>query len=140
MVVANEEKPMRFVLTALAMIGGIVFTLIGLGFFFQPETTGANFALLPNGIPGLAVMRADMSAFFVVGGGCMIWGAWKRNGELLLVPAALFGIAFTGRLVTAVVDGTTPQFWLPMLVEAATVAVTLLASRHLPHEAVGEGR
>ena len=130
---------MRFVLTALAMIGGIVFTLIGLGFFFVPDTAGASFSLLPDGVPGLAVMRADMTAFFVVGGVCMIWGAWKRNGELLLVPAALFGIAFTGRLVTAVIDGATPQFWLPMLVEAATVIVTVLASRHLPHEAVGEG-
>jgi hypothetical protein len=130
---------MRFVLTALAMIGGIVFVLIGLGFFFQPQSTGASFALLPNGIPGVAVMRADMTAFFLIGGGCMIWGAWKRNGELLLVPAALFAIAITGRLVTAVVDGATPQFWLPMLVEGATVIVTGLASRHLPHQAVGEG-
>jgi hypothetical protein len=130
---------MRFVLTALAMIGGIVFVMIGLGVFFQPESTGAGFALLPDGVPGLAVIRGDMTAFFVVGGGCMIWGAWKRNGELLLVPAALFGIAFAGRLLTVAVDGATPQFWLPMLVEAATVAITLLASRHLPHRAVGEG-
>jgi hypothetical protein len=131
---------MRFALTALAMLGGILFTAVGLGFFFQPQTTGASFALLPDGIPGLAVMRADMTAFFVVGGCCMIWGAWKRNGELLLVPAALFGIAFVGRLVTALVDGTTPEFWLPMLVEGATVVVTWLASRHLPHQAVGEGQ
>ena len=121
------------------MIGGIVFTMIGLGFFFQPQSTGASFALLPDGIPGLAVLRADLTAFFVVGGVCMIWGAWKRNGELLLVPAALFGIAFAGRLVTALVDGATPQFWLPMLAEGATVVVTVLASRHLPHRAVGEG-
>jgi hypothetical protein len=120
------------------MIGGIAFTLIGLGFFFVPDTAGASFSLLPDGVPGLAVMRADMTAFFVVGGVCMIWGAWKRNGELLLVPAALFAIAFTGRLLTVIVDGPSPQFWLPMLVEAATVAVTLLASRHLPHDAVGE--
>jgi hypothetical protein len=130
---------MRFVLTALAMIGGIVFVLIGLGFFVMPQSTGASFALLPDGVPGLAVMRADMTAFFVVGGGCMVWGAWKRNGELLLVPAALFAIAFTGRLVTAIVDGATPQFWLPMIVEGATVIVTGLASRHLPHRAVGDG-
>ena len=129
---------MRFVLTALAMIGGIVFTLIGLGFFFVPDTAGASFSLLPDGVPGLAVMRADMTAFFVVGGVCMIWGAWKRNGELLLVPAALFGIAFCGRLLTVIIDGPSRQFWLPMLVEAATVIVTLLGSRHLPHDAVGE--
>jgi hypothetical protein len=131
---------MRFVLTALAMAGGIVFVLIGLGFFFQPQSTGASFALLPDGIAGLAVIRADMTAFFVVGGGCMIWGAWKRNGELLLVPAALFAIAFLGRLVTAAVDGATPQFWLPMLGEGAAAIVSWLASRHLPHQAVGEGR
>jgi len=130
---------MRFVLTALAMIGGIVFVLIGLGFFFMPDSTASGFALRPSGVPGLAVIRADMTAFFLVGGGCMIWGAWKRNGELLMVPAALFGIAFTGRLVTALVDGTTPQFWLPMLAEGATVVVTWLASRYLPHRAVGEG-
>lgn len=131
---------MRFVLTALAMIGGIFFTLVGIGFFVFPDSTAASFALLPDGVPGLAVLRADMTAFFVVGGVCLIWGAWQRNGELLLVPAALFGIAFTGRLVSAVADGTTPQFWLPMLVEAATVTVSLLASRHLPHRAVGEGQ
>jgi hypothetical protein len=130
---------MRFVLTALAVIGGIVFVLIGVGFFLMPESTGASFALLPDGVAGLAAMRADMTAFFVVGGGCMIWGAWRRNGELLLVPTALFGIAFAGRLVTAAVDGVTPEFWLPMLMEGATVIVTGLASRHLPHRAVGEG-
>ena len=129
---------MRFVLTALAMIGGIAFTLIGLGFFFAPESTGPSFGLVPAGVASLAVMRADMTAFFVVGGVCMIWGAWKRNGELLLVPAALFAIAFCGRLLTVIVDGPSPDFWLPMLVEAATVAVTLLGSRHLPHDAVGE--
>jgi hypothetical protein len=81
-----------------------------------------------------------MTAFFVVGGVCMIWGAWKRNGELLLVPAALFAIAFCGRLLTLIVDGLSPEFWLPMLAEAATVLVTLLGSRHLPHDAVGEGQ
>ena len=131
---------MRFVLTALAMIGGIVSVLAGFGFFLMPDSTAAGFALLPNGNPGLAVLRADMTAFFLVAGGCMIWGAWKRNGELLMVPAALFGIAFAGRVLSLVVDGATPEFWLPMLVEAAAVVVTGLASRHLPHRAVGEGQ
>jgi hypothetical protein len=131
---------MRFVLTALAMIGGIVYTLIGLGFFFVPDTAGPSFSLLADGVPGLAALRGDMTAFFVVGGVCMIWGAWKRNGELLLVPTVLFGIAFCGRLLTLIVDGPSPQFWLPMLAEAVTVAITLLGSRHLPHDAVGEGQ
>jgi hypothetical protein len=130
---------MRFVLTALAMIGGIVFTLFGLGFLIDPQGSAPGFGLIADGAPGLSTLRADMTAFFVVSGVCLIWGAWKRNGELLLVPAALFGIAFTGRLVSAIVDGATPGFWLPMLIEAAVVAITLLGSRYLPHEAVGEG-
>jgi hypothetical protein len=128
---------MRFILTALAMVGGIVFAFIGLGFFFTPVPSGADFGLAPTGTMGHAVLRADMTAFFVVGAVCLIWGAWKRNGELLLVPAGLFGIAFTGRLVSAVVDGTYPQFWLPMLVEASVVVISVLGSRLLPHEAVG---
>ena len=130
---------MRLILTAILLLGGIAFVLIGCGFLIQPESSAGGFGLAARGAQGLSTLRADMTAFFVVGGGAMIWGAWQRNGELLLVPAALFGIAFTGRLVSAVADGATPQFWLPMLVEAATVVVTLLASRHLPHEAVGEG-
>ena len=130
---------MRFILTAVLMLGGIAFVLIGLGFLIQPDNSATGFGLAARGAQGLSTLRADMTAFFLVAAVCLIWGAWKRNGELLLVPAALFGIAFTGRLVSAVADGATPQFWLPMLVEAATVVVTLLASRHLPHEAVGEG-
>ena len=130
---------MRLILTAILLLGGIAFVLIGCGFLIQPESSAGGFGLVGSGAQGLSTLRADMTAFFVVGGVCMIWGAWKRNGELLLVPAALFGIAFAGRLVSAIVDGATPGFWLPMLIEAATVAVNLLGSRYLPHEAVGEG-
>ncbi|MGX7894341.1 hypothetical protein [Tsuneonella sp. HG222] len=128
---------MRFILTALAMIGGIVFAFIGLGFFFTPETSGMDFGLAPTGTMGLAVLRADMTAFFLVSAVCLIWGAWKRNGELLLVPAGLFGIAFCGRLLSAVVDGIYDQFWLPMTVELAVTIVSVMASRVLPHRAVG---
>ena len=122
---------MRFALTALAMLGGILFTAVGLGFFFQPQSTGASFALLPDGIPGLAVMRADMTAFFVVGGCCMIWGAWKRNGELLLVPAALFGIAFVGRLVTALDTGR-PSVLSPQAA-SSTSGASIIRIRNAHH-------
>jgi hypothetical protein len=63
----------------------------------------------------------------------MIWGAWKRNGDLLLAPAAIFGIALLGRFVSLIVDGAYPQFWSPMLVEAAAVLLSLVGSRVLPH-------
>lgn len=128
---------MRFVLTAILMLGGIVFVLIGLGFLIQPEDSAAGFGLAGRGAQGLSTLRADMTAFFVVGGVAMIWGAWKRNGELLLVPAALFGIAFAGRAVSLVVDGFYEGWWTGMTVEALVVALSVAASRVLPHEAVG---
>jgi hypothetical protein len=124
---------MRLILTALIFVEGLFFLVMGLGFLFMPASTVTSFHLSPDGAGGLAVLRADFPALFFVGGGAMIWGAWKRNGDLLLVPAAIFGVALFGRFVSAAVDGTYPQFWSPMLVEAAAVLLALVGSRVLPH-------
>ncbi|WP_120717314.1 DUF4345 family protein [Tsuneonella amylolytica] len=128
---------MRLILTALIFVEGLFFLLMGANFLVMPLSAGASFALSPDGPAGLAVLRADFPALFFVGGAAMIWGAWRRNGELLLVPAALFGIAFLGRLISAVADGAEPGFWLPMLVEAAAVVLSVTGSRVLPHRGVG---
>ena len=128
---------MRFILTAILMLGGIAFVLIGCGFLLQPESSAASFGMAANGAQGLSTLRADMTAFFLVGGAAMIWGAWQRNGELLLVPAALFGIAFTGRTVSLFADGLYEGWWTGMTVEALVVILSLWASRMLPHEAIG---
>lgn len=124
---------MRLILTALIFVQGLFFLIMGANFLFMPLAAGASFALSPEGPAGLAVLRADFPALFFVGGGAMIWGAWKRNGDLLLVPAAIFGIALFGRTVSIFADGTAPGFWFPMLVEAAAVILSLIASRVLPH-------
>ena len=128
---------MRLILTAILLLGGIAFVLIGCGFLIQPESSAGGFGLVGSGAQGLSTLRADMTAFFVVGGGAMIWGAWQRNGELLLVPAALFAIAFTGRAVSLFADGFYEGWWTGMTVEALVVILSLWASRALPHEAVG---
>lgn len=128
---------MRFMLTAILMLGGIAFVLIGCGFLLQPEGSAGGFGLAASGAQGLSTLRADMTAFFVVGGAAMIWGAWQRNGELLLVPAALFGIAFTGRAVSLFADGFYEGWWTGMTVEALVVVLSLSVSRVLPHAAVG---
>jgi hypothetical protein len=124
---------MRLILTALIFAQGLLFLVLGLQFLIMPTDIAPDFGLAADGAPGLAVLRADFPAFFFVGGGAMIWGAWRRNGDLLLIPALLFGIALFGRCVSLVADGAYPQFWLPMLVEAVAVLLTLTASRVLPH-------
>jgi hypothetical protein len=124
---------MRLVLTALIFVEGLLFLVLGLEFLLTPASAAGGFGLSANGPMGLAVLRADFPALFFVGGGAMIWGAWKRNGDLLLIPALLFGIALLGRCVSLAVDGAADAFWFPMLVEATAVLLTLVGSRVLPH-------
>lgn len=124
---------MRIVLTALIFVGGLFFFATGVGFLIDPVNSGVTFGLGASGPDGLATMRADMTAFFVVAAVCMLIGAWRRNGDLLLVPAGLFGVALLGRFVSIAADGTEPGFWMPMAIEALCVIVLLVASRVLPH-------
>jgi len=124
---------MRLILTALIFVQGLFFLLMGANFLLMPLSAGASFALTPEVPAGLAALRAGFPALFFVGGTTMIWGAWRRNGDLLVIPAALFGIGLFGRLVSVVADGTAPGFWLPMVVEAAAVISALIGSRVLPH-------
>ncbi len=127
---------MRLILTALIFVEGLFFLLMGLNFLVLPTSAALSFGLSPDGPAGLAVLRADFPALFFVGGAGMIWGAWRRNGELLLVPAAIFGIALFGRFVSVFADGAYPGFWFPMLVEAFAVLLTVAGSRVLPHQVV----
>ena len=84
---------MRLILTALIFAQGLLFLVLGLQFLVMPLGAAPGFGLAPDGEQGLAVLRADFPAFFFVGGGAMIWGAWKRNGDLLLIPS---GYAYWG--------------------------------------------
>lgn len=126
---------MIVMLRALLFVGGLFYVLMGVGFLLDPAGSGADFGIAPQGTMGLASIRADMTAFFLVAGGCLIWGAWARKGDPLLVSAALMGIALLGRIVTLVIDGPHDGFILPMIVEGVTVIVALFCSRVLPHHA-----
>lgn len=129
---------MRLVLTALIFLAGLLDLFLAIGFLMDPATNGAQLGVLANGTAGLSTIRADFTAFFLVAAGCMMWGAWRRNGDLLLVPAALFGIALTGRAINLAIHGGYPGFALPMSVEAFHVVLLVIAWRVLPHHRIKE--
>ena len=129
---------MSLILRALLFVGGLFFILMGVGFLIDPAGSGADFGIAPQGTMGLASIRADMTAFFLVAGGCLVWGAWARKGDPLLVSAALMGIAIVGRLYTLAVNGPHDGWFVPIIVEAVTVILALAASRMLPHTALTE--
>ena len=123
---------MRLFLSAVLFVMGLFYLFVGAGFLVNPIAAGADLGLRADGNAGLSTMRADMTAFFYVGGGAMIWGAWKRRSDPLLVAVALFGIAFIGRLVSVSADGTYRYWTGPMIIELVTVLVCLFAWWILP--------
>ena len=100
------------------------FTILGVQGVLDPATFTETFGI---GVDGAAAntVRADLSAFFLVAAGGAAIGAlvpgWTRA---LLVPAALYGTALTGRLIGAamgdLVNGAIVQ---AMIIEALTVAL-----------------
>jgi hypothetical protein len=129
---------MRFVLTALLFVGGLIFVVYGAVFLVEPASIAPGFGLEPDNPHGWSTLRADMTAFFLLGGGCMMIGAWRRAGDVLLVPALLFGVAFIGRLVSLGIDGSYEDYWFSMAVELAVVVVSIAGHQLLPHHKVGE--
>lgn len=125
---------MRLIITALIFAGGLAYLVVGIGFLAMPHSLVGGFGLDPKGAAGLSTTRADFTAFFAMSGLAMLYGAWKRSGEVLIIPAGLFGIAFFGRAVSLIGDGAYGGFAMPMMIEAATTIVCLTGWRLLPHE------
>jgi hypothetical protein len=128
----------RVVLTGLIFLLGLFDLFIGLGFLLDPVQSGASFGLSATGTQGMSSLRADFTSFFCVIALSMMWGAWRRNGDLLLVPAALMGTVLVVRAFSLAVDGTYPGFALPMTIEALHVVLLIAAWRMLPHHRIDE--
>lgn len=130
--------PIRFALTALVFLLGLFDVFMAASFLFTPHA-GASILGVSAAVPaGWATIRADFTAFFGVAALCMMVGAWRRNGDLLLVPGLLFGVALIGRALDLALVGAYPGWAQPMAVEALHVIVLGAAWRILPHHRVGE--
>lgn len=129
---------MRVILTALIFLLGLFDLFMGLNFLMNPQATALGFGIQPTGVQGLSTLRADFTAFFGVVAVCMMIGAWRRNADLLLVPAALMGTAVVVRAISLGVDGGYPGYLVPMIVEAVHVALLVAAWRVLPHHRIEE--
>ncbi len=129
---------MRFFLTALIFLLGLFDIYLALSFLLTPDTAAAGLGMAPLGLQGLSTLRADFTAFFGVIAVCMMLGAWRRNGDLLLIPAALMATAVTVRAISLTLDGTYPGWPVPMVVEFLHVALLVAAWRVLPHHPINE--
>ncbi len=124
---------MRLVLTALIFLGGLLMVVTGADFLVRPEDAASGFGITAKSTIGVAAIRGDMTAFFAITGLSMLYGAWKRNGDILLIPAFMLGMALLGRSITFLTHGGTDGFFVPMIVEAVFAVLCLVGSRVLPH-------
>ena len=108
---------------------GLLFVGIGAQFLLTPVQMGADFGLQPIGNAGLSTIRADMTAFFWVSGGALLYGVWKQRSDAFHVTAALMGVVFCARCLSLALDGTYEGWAPPMAVEAVTVILCLFTAR-----------
>ena len=108
---------------------GLLFIVIGIGFFTRPAPAAANFSLAAVGIQGLATLRADFPAFFIGTGGFALYGAWQQCARVLVFPLVGLTIALSGRVVSLAIDGYVPTAFTPMIVEAIGIIVLAASYR-----------
>jgi len=129
---------MRLVLTALIFLIGLFDLLMAASFLFTPLEVAQGLGVVPVASAGISTIRADFTAFFGVAGFAMLWGAWRRNADLLLVPMLLFAVSFLGRALDLVLTGPYPGWPVPMAVEAIEVLLLLAGWRFLPHHRIAD--
>ena len=120
---------MTFVMRLIVGLLGLFLAGMGLMFLINPAEMAADFALTPVGSQGLATVRADFTAFFLVGGLFALLGAWRADPAPLKVPILLLAVALFGITVSLVLDGAGPMAWPPMISEAVMIAILLLGQR-----------
>ena len=114
---------MRMIFRLLVGLVGLFNVGMGLAFLLRPAQMAANFFLTPHGSQGLATLRADFTAFFLVGGLFALLGALRADPAPLKVPVFLLSIALFGRTLSLVLDGFAPTAFPPMIAEAVMVLI-----------------
>lgn len=128
---------MRVVLSALVLLVGLADLIIVASCLVSPHDS----AELARAAQGLSIIRSHCTSFFSVAALSMIAASIWKNGDLLLVPTFIFIGALVERTVNYVAFGPYPEWLLPMVLDAAHIAL-LLAARHAfrqPEEPMAEG-
>jgi len=121
-------------LRALVGLYGLLFAVLGLGFWFDPARLAQQFHLEAVDVPGLATLRADFGGLFLTLSALCLTAVWTRRRLPAVAAALMLGAAIVGRLigwgVTGGLGGQAPS----LAVEVEVLAVVLLAlyARALP--------
>lgn len=117
--------------TGLAL-GGLLLVFMAFGFLTDTVGASADFGITAEGAHAITSLRADMTAFFGVGGACFLWGAWARRSDPLIIGAALMLTALIARTASLSINGSFEGYPTPMAVELLLGVLGLIGARVLP--------
>ncbi|MEP2735619.1 MAG: hypothetical protein ABJP34_04915 [Erythrobacter sp.] len=96
---------------------------------------GAGFGISAEGAHGLTSIRADFTSFFMVSGGCLVWGAIAQRRDPLIIGSLLMLVTLAVRLVALAIDGSFEGYTTPMVVEIVVGLLGLTGAKVLPAKA-----
>ena len=126
---------MAIALRAVLTLGGLLLLFMGFGFLTDPVGSGADFGIAVEGAHATTSVRSDFTAFFCVSGACLLWGAWARRSDPLVIGAAQMLVTLAARLVSLAIDGEFEGYIIPMVVELVIGIAGLTAAKVLPEKA-----
>ncbi|MES0825404.1 DUF4345 family protein [Ruegeria sp. SCP11] len=120
-------------LTLQILVGLATLMLAGLGLMsmFAPRRMLANFAVEPNGVPGLSTIRSVIGGLFLASVAMLLIGLTTGQTLGFVAVAILMGIVAFGRIVGIVVDGFDKAVLPPLVVELIIIAVLMSAYTQL---------
>ncbi len=120
-------------LTLQILVGLATLMLAGLGLMsmFAPRRMLANFAVEPNGAPGLSTIRSVIGGLFLACVAMLMIGLTTGQTLSFVAVAILMGVVAFGRIVGIVVDGFDKAVLPPLVVELIIIAVLMSAYTQL---------
>lgn len=114
---------MSFVVRALVGVAGLLGLMLGLGFWFRPDTLAGEFGIGVQSALGYSTLRADFGALFAATGILALAAAVKNSARLLTAPLLLIGIGFCGRLFSIALSGYEASMLQPMIFEIVLITI-----------------
>jgi len=116
-------------LTFQILVGLATLMLAGLGLMsmFAPRRMVTNFAIEPNGKPGLSTIRSVIGGLFLACVTLLVLGLTTGQTQGFVAVAILMGVVAFGRVVGLVFDGFDKAVVPPLVVEVVIAAILVTA-------------
>ena len=89
----------------LVAVYGLLFGVMGLGFWLAPDRLGARLGVSAIDVAGVSTLRGDFGGAFLLLSALCLFGLWRRSRVLLGLGAALLSLIVAGRLLSWAATG-----------------------------------